>query len=99
MNGNIDLKAYKKILCKIEKITKQVERHQECYDLISDSLKIADYILKSEQNIKLQSFEEEGMEIARQGLLYTKLLKECAELFEEFSKENILDEKDKLHRK
>lgn len=99
MNGNIDLKAYKKILCKIEKMSKHIERHQECYDLISDSLKIADYILKSEQNIKLQSFEEEGKEIARQGLLYTKLLRECAELFEEFSKENILDEKDKSHRK
>ncbi len=78
--GNMDLRAYQKVLCRIKKLTKQVEKNKECYELISDSLKVADYILKSEQHLKVNSYEEEGKEIARQGLLYTQLLKQCSRI-------------------
>ena len=87
--GNMDLRAYQKVLCRIKKLTKQVEKNKECYELISDSLKVADYILKSEQHLKVNSYEEEGKEIARQGLLYTQLLKQCAGLLEDLAEEQL----------
>lgn len=87
--GNMDLRAYRKVLCRIKKLTKQVEKNKECYELISDSLKVADYILKSEQHLKVNSYEEEGKEIARQGLLYTQLLKQCAGLLEDLAEEQL----------
>ncbi len=89
---NMDLKAYKKALKKIEKTTKEIDKHTECMSHISETLKVADFILKSEANLKLLSFNEEALEISRQGMLYAKLLQECAELFAEMTKEIYIKE-------
>ena len=82
---NVDV--YKKTLKKIKNLTKKTESHRECMSLISESLKVADFILKSEQNLKQQKPKDEGKEIARQGLIYTDMLIECAGMFADYSEE------------
>ncbi len=84
---NMDVKAYVKVLKKIEKSTKEIDRHYECMCHISETLKIADFIINSEAGMELSSINEEGMDISRKGIMYSKLLKECADLFAETTEE------------
>lgn len=78
---NMDSKAYLKLLKKIEKKTKEIEKHPECMCHISETLKVADFIINSEAGMKYSSFNEEGKNISRQGILYSEILAECSELF------------------
>ena len=78
---NMDTKAYLKLLKKIEKQTKEIEKHSECMCHISETLKVADFIIKSEAGMKYSSFNEEGKNISRQGIMYSEILGECAHLF------------------
>lgn len=89
---NMDLNAYKKLLTKIEKKTKKIDTYRECSIIIANTLKAADFILRSEQNIDFKSFNEEGLEIARKGILYTKLLMECTTVLGEYAQKTLIDE-------
>ena len=80
LNKNLYLKTLKKI----KKLTQKAESHVECMALLSSSLKVADFILKSEQNLKQQEPKEEGLEISRQGLIYTDLLYQCSKMYAEY---------------
>lgn len=82
--GNMDLAAYEKILRRIKKLTKKIESQQRYFGMIQETLTLADYIVQSEQYDVRKNIEDEGREIARQGLIYTDLIAECAELFEKY---------------
>lgn len=84
---NMDTKAYLKLLKKIEKQTKEIEKHSECMCHISETLKVADFIINSEAGMKYSSFNEEGKNISRQGIIYSEILEECAELFANLTEE------------
>lgn len=79
---NIDRKEYLSILKKIKKAVNKVEG-EAAYQLISFTLMDAQFILKNEQFIEEDTFQEEGKEIARKGILYMESVGACARLFEE----------------
>lgn len=86
---NLDLAAYEKVLKKIKSETKKIEGHIIANVMVRQTLKLANFILESEQNlIPDKDMCEEGKEIARQGMLYSKLMKECAEMYSGFLQEN-----------
>ena len=88
-HGNLDIRAYEKILKKIKKMTKKIEGDSIYYEPIQETLVLANYIVKSEQFDTMKTMQEEGKEIARQGIIYTDMVKQCAELFEEYTKETV----------
>ena len=68
---NMDTKAYLKLLKKIEKQTKSIENSiPECMSNISETLKIADFIINSESGMAYGSINEEGKNISKQGIMY-----------------------------
>lgn len=88
-NKNLDLAAYEKVLKKIKNGTKKIEGHYIPNVMIKETLELANFILESEQNlIPDDDMCAEGREIARQGILYTRLMKECADLYSDYLKEN-----------
>lgn len=80
---NADVKEYLSIYKKLEKNLKEIESI-DIYDLVTDSLADAQYIIKNEQFLEYSSTQEEGMEIARKGILYMDIVSECAEIFKQF---------------
>ena len=88
-HGNLDIRAYEKILKKIKKMTKKIEGDSIYYEPIQETLVLANYIVKSEQFDTMKTMQEEGKERARQGIIYTDMVKQCAELFEEYTKETV----------
>lgn len=88
-HGNLDIRAYEKILKKIKKMTKKIEGDSIYYEPIQETLVLANYIVKSEQFDTMKTMQEEGKEIARQGIIYKDMVKQCAELFEEYTKETV----------
>lgn len=83
-NGNVDKKAYEKNLKQIKKMTKKIENNRD-YQLVQESLSVADQILKSAQYAEYQSFEEECQGIADRGKKFLELIQECAQMLEEFA--------------
>ena len=88
-HGNLDIRAYEKVLKKIKKTTKKIEGDSIYYEPIQETLVLANYIVQSEQFDTMKTMQEEGKEIARQGVIYTDMVKQCAELFEEYTKETV----------
>lgn len=88
-HGNLDIRAYEKVLKKIKKTTKKIEGDSIYYEPIQETLVLANYIVQSEQFDTMKTLQEEGKEIARQGVIYTDMVKQCAELFEEYTKETV----------
>ncbi|MDY4838243.1 MAG: 6-hydroxymethylpterin diphosphokinase MptE-like protein [Lachnospiraceae bacterium] len=87
-NHNFDKNAYVKLLRRIKKNTKKIEREPN-YQMISATLVNANQILESGQYMEYQSFEEEGKMIAQRGMLFLKLIGECAELLKHLSEETV----------
>ena len=85
----LSVRAYEKILKKIKKMTKKIEGDSIYYEPIQETLVLANYIVQSEQFDTMKTMQEEGKEIARQGVIYTDMVKQCAELFEEYTKETV----------
>lgn len=87
-NKNSDKSAYLKVLNRVKKNTKKLEKNPN-YQLVIESLVVADQILKSAQYFDYQSFEEECKGIAERGKLFMKLIRECAQLLEELAEETV----------
>lgn len=87
-NRNFDKNAYVKLLRRIKKNTKKIEREPN-YQMISATLVNANQILESGQYMEYQSFEEEGKMIAQRGMLFLQLIGECAELLKHLSEETV----------
>ena len=89
---NIDTKEYQSLLKKIEKNIKQIEKN-EMHQLIDATMINARYILAREQFLYRDSLQEEGKELARQGLIYTENMAKIAILFKEYLEEKKREEK------
>lgn len=87
-NGNIDKKAYEKVLKQIKKTTRKIEGNRN-YQLVEESLSVADQILKAGQYVEYQSFEEECKGISDRGMKYMSLVEECAQVLKDFSDETL----------
>lgn len=87
-NQSTDKAAYEKVLKQIKKNTKKIEKNSN-YQLVVESLAVADQILKSAQYMEYQSFNEECKAIAERGIKYMELIQECSEMLEEFSKDTL----------
>ena len=70
---------YIKLLTKIKNQIKKVES-QEVYQLVILTMPSAMQIMRNEEFDKLDNLKEEGLELARKGKLYTKLIVEASEL-------------------
>lgn len=88
-NRNFNKDAYLKLLRRIKKNTKKIEKNP-CYQMIEISLAEANHILLAGQYEEYQSFEEEGKSIAKKGKLYMQLVKECAELMQHLAEETVV---------
>ena len=83
------LKSYENILKKIKKLTNKIENDSIYYEPIKETLALANYVVQSEIFDGKDSLKEEGKEIARQGIIYTDMVRQCAELFEEYTTETV----------
>lgn len=73
---------YIKLLTKIKNQIKKVES-QEVYQLVILTMPSAMQIMRNEEFDKLDNLKEEGLELARKGKLYTKLIVEASELLKQ----------------
>lgn len=87
-SSTLDTKSYVNTLKKIDKCIKKLQKY-DLYQTISVTMNEAEYIIKNEQFIQYDSEIEEGREIARQGILFMTGVKECAHIYEEYSREVI----------
>lgn len=88
-SGNLNKDVYLKQLRKIKKQTKKCES-KISYQLVAATMEMAGYIVRSESLYELDTMEEEGKAVAKQGMRYSKMLEQCAELLRDFAKENLL---------
>lgn len=79
----LDSKEYKSILKKIEKVVKKIESN-DMYQLVDNTMVNARYILLREQLFHMDTIQQEGKEIARQGILYTENVAKIAYLFKDY---------------
>ena len=83
---NINTNNYKKILKKIKKQVYRIEE-KDVYQLVEITMNEAEYILRNEQFIQLDTIEKEGKEIARKGILYAQDIQKIALVLEDFAKQ------------
>lgn len=88
MKKVIDNKAYLHILENVKKLTQEIEKH-ELYDTISCTLTVANYIIESEQFYEEDTLAAEGVQIAKQGIEYTKMVERCIDLFIPLTEETL----------
>lgn len=89
--GNLDKKAYLKILKRVKRNRKKIEQNPH-FDMLINSMIVAEQIIRSGQYFKHDTLEEEGLELARQGKEYMKLMEGYAEAIEEIAKETVAKE-------
>lgn len=77
------------LLRKIDHITKELQSNP-LYFIMNYTLSLADYIITSQTYQAMDSAEEEGIEIARQGMKYMDILKECSDVLLLIIEESIL---------
>ncbi|MBR5336524.1 MAG: motility associated factor glycosyltransferase family protein [Lachnospiraceae bacterium] len=84
----IPMNEYRKLLVKLEKLSKEMLKIP-MYQLVDDSLVDARLILQKELLLEEDSILEEAKEISRKGLIYMKLVNECALLLADVAKASI----------
>ena len=87
-NGNMDRRAYQKILRRVKKNREKIEGNAH-FDLLLNSMVTAEQIIRSGQYFKYDTIEEEGLELARQGKEYMKLLEGYAKVLEQIAEETV----------
>jgi hypothetical protein len=87
---NIDQKAYRKIIKRLDKQVKKVES-DELYRLVEITIRGIQHVIKSGQFTTCDTIQEEGKEIARQGIIYMKCVVRCMEIFQEYTAEIYAD--------
>lgn len=90
-SGNLNQDAVKKLLRRIKKLTQKC-MEKPAYELIEDSIALADSLVRREQFDVADSMKDEIKEIARKGILYSDLLVECSSLLEDYAREVLLEE-------
>ncbi len=87
-SGNMDKRAYAKLLKRVKKNRKKIEENVN-YDLLQQSMVRAEQILRSGQYFSYDSLEEEGLELARQGKKYMELLEAYANIIETYTEQTV----------
>ena len=77
----MDSQQYLKVLNKIKHQIQTIEQN-DVYQLATLTIPSATQILREEEGARLSDIKEEGLEIARKGKLYTKLICEASDLLE-----------------
>ncbi len=80
----LNQKSFKSICKKLENQIKKIE-NQDMYQLVTLTLNEAQYIIRNEQFLSYDSAREEGLEIARKGILYMGSVSKCAQVFAEYA--------------
>lgn len=91
-SGNLNQDTVKRLLRRIKKLTQKC-MEKPAYELIEDSIALADSLVRREQFDVADTMEDEIKEIARKGILYSDLLIECSALLADYAKEVLLMEK------
>lgn len=89
-NRNVNSQKYLKALKKIKKYTKECESNQ-MYQFIESSTPLAEYIIRTESLVEMDTVEKEAMHIGQQGVKYCDIVKECAKIIQEFAQEQYAD--------
>ncbi len=87
--GNMNRADYEKLLKKVKKITKKCE-HNSMYQIVSSTMTVGEYIVKSESLHALDTIEEEAKAVSKQGMRYAKLLQQCTKILKEYAEETLL---------
>lgn len=88
-SGNMGQENARKLLKRVKKLTGKCSK-KETYQLIAETIKKAEYIIRTEYFYEGDTFEDEIREIARKGILYSEILQECAELLKVLAEETLL---------
>ena len=83
-NNQMEGKQYITLLTKIKKQIRKIES-QDVYQLVILTMPSAMQIMRNEEFEQLENMREEGLELARKGKLYTKLVADASELLREES--------------
>lgn len=86
--GNLDKRAYVKILKRVKRNRKKIEENPN-FELLSETMTRAEQIIRSGQYLRQNTIEDGGIELARQGKKYMELLEEYAQIIEGFTKETV----------
>lgn len=79
---------YKKQLKKIRKIDKEIEENPN-FQIISETMVIANQIIDTSQHFKYDTINEDGIETAKQGKLYMELLGKYATVIKEIAENTV----------
>lgn len=90
----MDSQQYLKVLNKIKHQIQTIEQN-DVYQLVTLTIPSATQILREEEGARLSDIKEEGLEIARKGKLYTKLICEASDLLGKESEKIFADIKKK----
>ncbi len=74
----------------MKKITKKCESHQ-LYQLVASTMSVGESIVKGESLYELDTIEEEGKAISKQGMQFANLIQQCSKILKEFAEEILLD--------
>lgn len=85
-SGSVNQNVYLKLLGKIKKITKKCEGNP-WYQLVSSTMALAEYIVRTESLYSLDTIEEEGKAISKQGMKFAELLQQSADIVCSFTNE------------
>lgn len=89
--GNMDQRAYRKLLKRVKRNREKIERNVH-FDLLINSMVQAEQIIRTGQYFKYDTAAEEGLELARQGKEYMDLLEGYTLAIEQIARETVAKE-------
>lgn len=89
-NSNLDKTAFLKILKRIKRNRKAIEKNEN-YEMLSGTMTKAEQIILTSQYFYSENMQEEGKKLARQGRIFMKLLKGYAEILEKIAEKELLN--------
>lgn len=88
LKNNVNMEAYMKTTKQLKKITRNIETNPN-YQIISETMVIADQIILSSQYFEFDSFIENEKEASRQGTKYMELLAEYSQIIKTIAENTV----------
>lgn len=88
LNNNTNMSDYVKITKQLKKITRNIESNPN-YQIISETMAVADQIILSAQYFEFGSFIENEKEASRQGVKYMELLAQYSKIIEQIAEKSL----------
>ena len=88
LNNNTNMSDYVKITKQLKKITRNIESNPN-YQIISETMAVADQIILSSQYFEFGSFIENEKEASRQGVKYMELLAQYSKIIEQIAEKSL----------